>query len=462
MLIRTGQGVGRQQLIRLDPAWLLVTSKQADFTTTVAAETWNQQEAIASPDYVSTCMYYRRLPAKPGGLKCGEGNDGTALRAFLPPPHQALCLAQPPGIALAAALWNFPSASRGIITAVITTIPAAAHAAEAGSSAVLNASWALTDAAFPPWDEAEQKNSVFHGAIDVPASSAGPIWADLTLVYDIIRGECTVSVNGRAAVTLPLGRRDNEGRLSYLALRVHGSTALCVRSLTANRTNHTANADSASLRQKMDDVTLARTKQSVNSKPTCSSNTSDCTAELQAALDVCSSNVILERLPDGRSWITRPLFVRKCEQRQRLELKPGVVLEAIKGGFHGKGDTLDCSRSPMQRGSRCMVRFILKMMNFVLKMTDFAFKKMNFVGPGAFLRMHRATIEPDRADSVVVVDCNDSSKYSHSEGRMAIALRGVSDVAISIYTAIYSLIFSDVFPRGSVSRWRGRHAADCN
>ena len=125
-------------------------------------------------------------------------------------------------------------------------------------------------------------------------------------------------------------------------------------------------------------------------QPACS-NTSDCTAELQGALDSCAPEVVLTTLPSGRSWITRPLFVRHCEHSQRLELKPGVVLQAIKDGFHGGGDML------LQ----------------VANVTGFTLH-----GPGAFLRMHRA-------------DYNDPEKYSVAESRHALGVLGSADVTIS-------------------------------
>ena len=124
--------------------------------------------------------------------------------------------------------------------------------------------------------------------------------------------------------------------------------------------------------------------------PTCS-KASNCTAELQAALDSCASAVVLAKLPDDRSWITEPLFVRQCEHGQRLELEPGVVLQAIKHGFHGGGDML------------------LRVFN----VTGFTLH-----GPGAFLRMHRA-------------DYHDQTKYSRSESRHALGVYGSTDVTIS-------------------------------
>jgi hypothetical protein len=158
VLLRSGQGLGRTQLIRLDPAWLLETTKRADFTTARATTTWNRQQAIGSPDYVSTCMYYRHFghSTAPEQFKCGLGHDGTALRKLVPETAsssnapvatQALCMAQPPGVALATALWNFPSQQKGRIVALISTVPPATSVTtRLGGLASLNATFALADA----------------------------------------------------------------------------------------------------------------------------------------------------------------------------------------------------------------------------------------------------------------------------------------------------------------------------
>ena len=75
----------------------------------------------------------------------------------------------------------------------------------------------------------------------------------------------------------------------------------------------------------------------------------------------------------------QPLFVRQCKHGQRLELKPRVVLEAIKDGFHAPGDRLLT----------------------VSNVTGFTLH-----GPGATLRMHRS-------------DYHDPAKYSKSEDRVS-------------------------------------------
>ena len=82
-------------------------------------------------------MYFRHFghsngQQPPKELSCVKGSDGTALR-MVPEREstalvgsarstQALCMAQPPGIALATALWNFPSAPAGRVTAIVAAI----------------------------------------------------------------------------------------------------------------------------------------------------------------------------------------------------------------------------------------------------------------------------------------------------------------------------------------------------
>ena len=118
-------------------------------------------------------------------------------------------------------------------------------------------------------------------------------------------------------------------------------------------------------------------------QPTCA-NASDCTPELQAALDSCAAEVTL----DAGVWVTQPLFMR-CDG-QRLSLAPGAELQALRGAFSGVGECLLTLRNV---------------------------SGATIHGPGATLRMWRA-------------DYNDSARYKHSEGRHAIALRGATDVAI--------------------------------
>ena len=230
VLFATGQGVGRTQLIRLDPSWLLEpTTKTADFSSALAKSTWNQPTAIASPDYVSTCMYYRCFGACGAPRNCSRGHDGTALKQIQqsdggkPATTQALCMTLTGVAESAAAIWNFPSQSKGTVTAVVQPGP---------GQHTLNASWALADAMFPPWDAEEERASVFAGAVPQLPSS---VWSTLSFTYDLA-GECTVAVNGIVAVSspIPIGRRENEGAVSYLAFRSLGpESTLCIKSLSS-------------------------------------------------------------------------------------------------------------------------------------------------------------------------------------------------------------------------------------
>ena len=120
-------------------------------------------------------------------------------------------------------------------------------------------------------------------------------------------------------------------------------------------------------------------------EPSCA-NASDCTPELQAALDSCSNTEVA--LAAG-TWVTRPLTMR-CDG-QRLDLAPGAELQALRGEYINVGAVLLTVRNV---------------------------SGVTIYGPGATLRMWRA-------------DYNDSSRYKHSEGRHAIALRGASNVTIA-------------------------------
>lgn len=66
-------------------------------------------------------------------------------------------------------------------------------------------------------------------------------------------------------------------------------------------------------------------------------NTSDCTADLLAALNSCE-NVDIPPLPGSMPWIVTPLHI-VCSN-QRITLHTGTVVEAKRGAFKGLGDHL--------------------------------------------------------------------------------------------------------------------------
>lgn len=63
-------------------------------------------------------------------------------------------------------------------------------------------------------------------------------------------------------------------------------------------------------------------------------NQTDCTAELQLALDDPKAEVEALKFAAGRQWVARPLFLRRSGVAVVLEA--GVVLQARRGFFHGK------------------------------------------------------------------------------------------------------------------------------
>ena len=149
-------------------------------------------------------MYFRRLssPPKQADPDCAKGHDGTALQTLAPPlphkaaekPTRALCMTLAATADMATSSWNFPSLSSGTLTAVVR--PGAKAAGALGSGFDFNASWALADAALPPWDVQQQGASVFAGAVP---QLPGGAWSNLSFAFDLAKGECAMSLNGKAS-----------------------------------------------------------------------------------------------------------------------------------------------------------------------------------------------------------------------------------------------------------------------
>jgi hypothetical protein len=118
---------------------------------------------------------------------------------------------------------------------------------------------------------------------------------------------------------------------------------------------------------------------------------SDCTADLQAALDSCAAVVKVPALPGGRPWIVTPIHVG-CDG-QTIDFDGAVVLQAKRGQFHEH-----------QNGMRL-------------------FNVQNVTGVsvlgngGATFRMWR-------------VDYANPKLYNHSEGRHGVGLFGSRNVVL--------------------------------
>ena len=112
----------------------------------------------------------------------------------------------------------------------------------------------------------------------------------------------------------------------------------------------------------------------------------DATAALQAAIDSGAKKVIIEKMPGP--WIVDKI---KLVGDQELFFEPGVVIEAKKGAFHGRADSLFSAWNDV--------------------------KNLKLIGPGATLRMHRD-------------DYDNPKEYEKAEWRHAINLHGCENVTI--------------------------------
>ena len=133
-------------------------------------------------------------------------------------------------------------------------------------------------------------------------------------------------------------------------------------------------------------TTAERWRPSLTTTVACT-NVSDCTDDIQAALsDVDTAHVII---PDnGHVWISRTLVMNRSHVL--LTLRPGVVLQALRGAFHTPADLI---------------------------LVDGGIN-ISIVGPGASLRMWRS-------------DYANASLYTHSEDRMGISSYDTINLTIS-------------------------------
>ena len=124
---------------------------------------------------------------------------------------------------------------------------------------------------------------------------------------------------------------------------------------------------------------------------TCS-NFTDCTEDLQGALDTCAPIVRVPALPHSQSWVVRPIHLR-CHG-QTVDFEATAVLQAKRWAFHKYG------------GEGMLLVTVHNVSNVTV-----------LGNGGATFRMHRA-------------DYANISLYNHSEGRHGIALYGAHNVVL--------------------------------
>ncbi|MCX8064580.1 MAG: hypothetical protein N3G21_05335, partial [Candidatus Hydrogenedentes bacterium] len=108
-------------------------------------------------------------------------------------------------------------------------------------------------------------------------------------------------------------------------------------------------------------------------------DTKDSTEALQRAIDFGAEEVVVPNM--GSPWVVRPINLRSGLW---LNIMPGVIIEAKKGEFKGKGDSLFSAVN---------------------------IENLKISGYGAVLRMHKR-------------DYQNKAIYEPAEWRMAISLRG--------------------------------------
>jgi hypothetical protein len=191
----TGQGVGRRNLVSVDPRWLTAAHAEDDFSDGLG------QWITFKP--VGPASHYRRNripgpplvdhPAKPGA---------KVLHLRKPDKHDA-----------DGALWNFPNGMKGTLTLRLML-----------NSGFAGAGVSLTDRSFKPTDDNSERLAVFSIAVkpdskiqDGPKLSLDQ-WHTFALAWDLRARICTVSVDGAQLLKLEQLNTTGNG-VCYLHLR---------------------------------------------------------------------------------------------------------------------------------------------------------------------------------------------------------------------------------------------------
>ena len=182
VLVTTGQGKGRVVLIAVDPEWLYERNQETNFEE--GLEGWE----------VFGCR----------GVELKEHPEREEI--------QLLSIARIDEEWPAAAVWNFPSASRGRLTVKLCL------QAESGGALLL-----LSDHFSVPFDPEDALHALFRLEIGADGTLAGGdklevgSWHELTLRWDCEKRNCEVMVDERPTAELPL-LQESEGAC-YLRLR---------------------------------------------------------------------------------------------------------------------------------------------------------------------------------------------------------------------------------------------------
>ncbi len=197
IVLVSGQGPGRRNVIVVDPAWLTQTEHEDDFsgglegwltfkTVGPARGAGPQRQRVQGPELIE---HPSRAGAKVLHVRRPDGNDGDG------------------------ASWNFPLGWKGTLTLRLMLQPGCGQA-----------NIALGDRAFNPTDNNGEKYAQFN----LPVGADGRLgngprlesgrWYSLDLAWDLSAQVCKARLDGRPVVQLKLNFETPNG-VSYLRLR---------------------------------------------------------------------------------------------------------------------------------------------------------------------------------------------------------------------------------------------------
>lgn len=191
----TGQGVGRRNLVSVDPRWLTLAHAEDDFSAGLG------QWIVFKPIGPASRYRRERIPGPPL-VDHPTKPDAKVLHLRKPDEHDA-----------DGALWNFPNGVKGTLTLRLMPKPGFG-----GASIV------LTDRSFKPTDDHSERLAVFavtirpDGKLGDGPQLALDKWHTLAFGWDLRTRNCTLSIDGRKALTLKQLNATGNG-LSYLHLR---------------------------------------------------------------------------------------------------------------------------------------------------------------------------------------------------------------------------------------------------
>jgi hypothetical protein len=196
----TGQGVGRRNLVSVDPRWLTLTRAEDDFSDGL-----NQWIAFKP---VGPARRYRRERIPGPALIDHPTRQGSKL----------LHLRKPDEHDADGAVWNFPNGVKGTLTLRLMPKPGFG-----------GASIALNDHSFKPTDGNSERLAVFVATLrpdgqlaDGPKLNLGQ-WHTLAFAWDLRSQNCNVSVDGAKRLVLKQLNATGNG-ISYLHLRSKATT----------------------------------------------------------------------------------------------------------------------------------------------------------------------------------------------------------------------------------------------